>query len=77
MIFGIPGPDEKTTAAALGVSPFFVKDYLIAAKNYGFAGTENALLLLHQYNLRYWCGCREQGGRGADEGTYSQASVRV
>ena len=52
MIFGIPGPDEKTTAAALGVSPFFVKDYLIAAKNYGFAGTENALLLLHQYNLR-------------------------
>jgi DNA polymerase-3 subunit delta len=52
MIFGIPGPDEKTTAAALGVSPFFVKDYLIAAKNYGFAGTENALLLLHHYNLK-------------------------
>jgi DNA polymerase-3 subunit delta len=52
MIFGIPGPDEKTTAAALGVSPFFVKDYLLAAKNYGFTGTENALLLLHQYNLK-------------------------
>jgi len=52
MIFGIPGPDEKTTAAALGVSPFFVKDYLIAAKNYGFEGTENALLLLHHYNLK-------------------------
>jgi DNA polymerase III subunit delta len=52
MIFGIPGPDEKTTAAALGVSPFFVKDYLLAAKNYGFSGTENALLLLHQYNLK-------------------------
>jgi DNA polymerase-3 subunit delta len=52
MIFGIPGPDEKTTASALGVSPFYVKDYLQAAKNYGFAGTENALLLLHQYNLK-------------------------
>ncbi len=52
MIFGIPGPDEKTTAAALGVSPFFVKDYLIAAKNYGFSGTENAILLLHHYNLK-------------------------
>jgi DNA polymerase-3 subunit delta len=52
MIFGIPGPDEKTTAAALGVSPYYVKDYLQAAKNYGFAGTENALLLLHQYNLK-------------------------
>ena len=52
MIFGIPGPDEKTAASVLGVSPFFVKDYLIAAKNYGFAGTENALLLLHHYNLK-------------------------
>ena len=52
MIFGIPGPDEKTTAAVLGVPPFFVKDYLTAAKNYGFAGTENALLLLHHYNLK-------------------------
>ena len=52
MIFGIPGPDEKTTASMLGVSPFFVKDYLTAAKNYGFAGTENALLLLHHYNLK-------------------------
>ncbi len=52
MIFGIAGPDEKTTAAALGVSPFYVRDYLQAAKNYGFTGTENALLLLHQYNLK-------------------------
>jgi len=52
MIFSLPGPDEKTTAAALGVNPFFVKDYLMAAKNYGFAGTENALLLLHHYNLK-------------------------
>jgi DNA polymerase III subunit delta len=24
----------------------------MAAKNYGFAGTENALLLLHHYNLK-------------------------
>ena len=52
MIFGIPGPDEKTAATVLGVSPFFVKDYLTAAKNYGFTGTENALLLLHHYNLK-------------------------
>jgi DNA polymerase III subunit delta len=52
MIFALAAPDEKTTASALGVSPYFVKDYLQAAKNYGFAGTENALLLLHQYNLK-------------------------
>lgn len=52
MIFGLSSPDEKMAAAVLGVSPFFVKDYLMAAKNYGFAGTENILLLLHQYNLK-------------------------
>lgn len=52
MIFGIAGPDEKTTAATLGVSTFFVKEYMQAAKNYGFNGIENALLLLHQYNLK-------------------------
>jgi DNA polymerase-3 subunit delta len=52
MIFSLPAPDEKSAATALGVNPFFVKDYLSAAKNYGFAGTENALLLLHQYNLK-------------------------
>jgi DNA polymerase-3 subunit delta len=52
MIFALTAPDEKTTASALGVSPYFIKDYLQAAKNYGFAGTENVLLLLHQYNLK-------------------------
>ncbi len=52
MIFALAAPDEKTTASALGVSPYFVKDYLLAAKNYGFTGTENVLLLLHQYNLK-------------------------
>jgi DNA polymerase III subunit delta len=52
MIFGLADTEEKTAASALGVSPFFVKDYLQAARNYGFAGTENTLLLLHQYNLK-------------------------
>lgn len=52
MIFGLNTKDEKTVAAALGVNPFFVKDYLLAAKNYGYEGVERALLLLHQYNLR-------------------------
>ena len=52
MIFGVPDADEKSAAAALGVSPYFVKDYQQAAKNYGFSGTENALLLLQQFNLK-------------------------
>jgi DNA polymerase-3 subunit delta len=52
MIFGQNASDDKLVAANIGVSPFFVKDYLATAKNYGFNGTENALLLLHHYNLR-------------------------
>ena len=52
MIFGQHSQDEKTIALNIGVSPFFVKDYLLTARNYGAQGVENALLLLHHYNLR-------------------------
>ena len=52
MLFGVKTKDEKTAAAAIGVNPYFIKDYMVAAKNYGYAGIEQALLLLHQYNLR-------------------------
>ncbi|MFI5154778.1 MAG: DNA polymerase III subunit delta [Chitinophagales bacterium] len=52
MLFGQSGNDEKNLAAVLGVNPFFLKDYVLSAKNYDYAGVENALLLLHEYNLR-------------------------
>ena len=52
MIFGQQSNDEKQVAANIGVNAFFVKDYMTTAKNYGFNGTENALILLHYYNLR-------------------------
>jgi DNA polymerase-3 subunit delta len=52
MIFGQQSNDEKQVAVNIGVNAFFVKDYMITAKNYGFNGTENALILLHHYNLR-------------------------
>ncbi|MCO5240397.1 MAG: DNA polymerase III subunit delta [Chitinophagaceae bacterium] len=51
-LFGIQSQDEKAAAAAIGVNPYFMKGYLLAKKNYGFAGVEQALLLLHEYNLR-------------------------
>jgi DNA polymerase-3 subunit delta len=51
MVFGVKG-GEKEIAAALGVHPFFVKDYVNAARQYGLEGTEKAILLLHAYNLR-------------------------
>lgn len=52
MIFGAGSTDEKTIATAIGVNPFFVRDYLQAAKLYQQSGTEQALMLLHQYNLK-------------------------
>ncbi|HET9433583.1 MAG TPA: DNA polymerase III subunit delta, partial [Chitinophagaceae bacterium] len=52
MVFGTSGNDEKTMASALGVNPFFVKDYLQAANLYEYQGIERVLLLLHQYNLK-------------------------
>lgn len=52
MLFGTSMSDEKAAAAAIGVNPFFAKDYMAAARNYGYEGTERTLLLLHHYNLR-------------------------
>jgi DNA polymerase-3 subunit delta len=51
IVFGVKG-GEKEIAAAIGVHPFFVKDYMNAARQYGADGTEKAILLLHAYNLR-------------------------
>lgn len=52
MIFSVPSPDEKSVASAIGVSPYFVRDYIGAARKYDYSGVEKILLLLHQYNLR-------------------------
>lgn len=52
MLFGLPSKDEKTAVSALSVNPYFIKDYFTAANYYGLSGIENALLLLHQYNLK-------------------------
>ena len=52
MIHGLAARDEKAVAAALGVNPFFVKDYLRAVTRFSYPETEKVILLLHQYNLR-------------------------
>jgi DNA polymerase-3 subunit delta len=51
MVFGA-GDNEKSVAAAIGVSPYFIKDYMQAANLYNYAGVEKILLLLHHYNLK-------------------------
>lgn len=52
MVLGVKSKDEKTIAATIGIPPFAVKDYLTSVRNYGFEGIQQALLLLHVYNLR-------------------------
>ena len=52
MIFGTGTADEKTIAAAIGVNPYFMKEYMQAARLYTYPGVERALLLLHSYNLK-------------------------
>jgi DNA polymerase III subunit delta len=52
MIFGTGTNDEKTIAATIGVNPYFIKDYMQAARLYAYPGVEKALLLLHNYNLK-------------------------
>ncbi len=53
MIHGAgPGMDEKAVSAAIGVNPFFAKDYLRASRTFDYAAVERILLLLHQYNLK-------------------------
>jgi DNA polymerase-3 subunit delta len=51
-IHGLKAFDKNTVADALGVNPFFVPDYLAAARLYSYPQVEKALLLLHHYNLR-------------------------
>lgn len=51
-VFSVGTTDEKAVASAIGVSPFYVKDYLAASRNYQHQGVEKILLLLHHYNLR-------------------------
>ena len=52
MIFGAGTSDEKTIATSIGVNPYFMKEYLLAARMYTYPGVEKALLLLHHYNLK-------------------------
>lgn len=74
MIFGVNSSDEKTIAASLGINAYFIKDYIQAARNYSYAGVENILLLLHEYNLRS-VGIRDQGT--SDAGLIKEMVVKM
>ncbi len=52
IVHSLSGQDERMIANAIGVHTFFVKDYLLTARNYKYEALERILLLLHHYNLR-------------------------
>lgn len=52
MVYGLSGMDEKAMAGVMGVNPYFLKDYTLATRNYSYESVEQALLLLHEYNLK-------------------------
>ncbi len=52
MLNGQTGNDEKALAASIGVNSYFIRDYMLTVKNYDYTGIENAILILHQYNLK-------------------------
>lgn len=51
-VLSVGSRDEKVVAAEVGISAWFVKDYLQTAARYDTAGIEKILLLLHVYNLK-------------------------
>jgi DNA polymerase-3 subunit delta len=52
MIFGAGTNNEKSIATSIGVNPYFMKDYMQAARLYTYPQVEKVLLLLHNYNLK-------------------------
>jgi len=52
MLFSYPMDNEKAAAEATGISSYHIREHILAARNYSFQGVEQALVLLHEYNLR-------------------------
>jgi DNA polymerase-3 subunit delta len=73
-IFGIGTNDEKAIAAAMGISPYFVKDYMQASRSYNYQGVERILLLLHEYNLR---SLGVHDGGTSDAGLMKELAVKI
>lgn len=51
-IYGVGTQDEKRIASEVGISPFMVKNYIAATRQYSYSKIEHILLLIHEYNLR-------------------------
>ncbi len=74
MLYSLPNITEQSAAAALGVNPFFVKEYIATARRYDYEGIEKVLLLLPQYNLRS-IGVHDAGT--SDAGLLKELAVKM
>jgi len=74
IIKGLPGNDEQSIAAAIGVNAYYIKDYVSASRKYDYAAVEKVLLLLHQYNLR---GIGVHDGGTSDAGLMKEFVVKI
>jgi DNA polymerase-3 subunit delta len=52
MAASTPELSENSLKPLFYNNPFAVKQAILAINNYGFAGAEKILLLLHEYNLK-------------------------
>jgi DNA polymerase-3 subunit delta len=50
--------NTTAVARAMGVSPYFINDYIVAARNFNRTNAVNAISLLREYDMR------SKGGRG-------------
>lgn len=74
VLLSLSNASESSAAAALGVSPFFIKDYYAAARKYDFPSVERVLLLLHEYNLR---SLGVHNGSANDAGLMKELVVKI
>lgn len=51
-IYGLGTQDEKRIASEVGISPFVVRNYVAATRQYTYSKVEHILILIHEYNLR-------------------------
>ena len=45
-------PSQNALASALGVNPFFVRDYQLAARNYSIADCVRCIAVLREFDLK-------------------------
>lgn len=58
--------DKKTAASAMGVNPFFVKDYELGAKNYSVGKLKSIFGYLREYDLK---------SKGVDRGSATEGEL--